>query len=228
MAKRQGSTEVKPETMSAETKALNNAISQIEKTFGAGAIMKLGEGSHLEVEGISTGALSLDIALGGVGVPRGRILEIFGPESSGKTTLTLHIIASAQKLFGGVAAFIDAGRRTRSLMGQAAGGEAGRPAGQPARHRRTGPGDLRVAGASNAVDVIVIDSVAALIPKAEIEGEMGDSHVGLQARLMSQAMRKLTGAINKSKTTVVSSSTKSAKRSAWSTATPKPPPAGGH
>ena len=178
MAKRQGSVEVKPAAVSAEEKALNNTISQIEKTFGAGAIMKLGEGSHLEVEGISTGALSLDLALGGKGLPRGRIIELFGPESSGKTTIALHAVANAQQ-DGGVAAFIDAehaldpswckklGVNIESLL-----------VSQPSSAEEA----LQIAEMlvlSNAVDIIVIDSVAALVPRAEIEGEIGDSHVGV-------------------------------------------------
>ncbi len=186
----------------ARDSALSRAVQQIEKQFGKGAVMKLDGDIRATVDGIPTGSLSLDIALGGVGVPRGRVLEIFGPESSGKTTLTLHIIASCQKL-GGVAAFIDAehaldpswakrlGVRLDDLM-----------VSQP----DTGEQALEICELlvrSNAVDVIVIDSVAALIPRAEIEGEMGDSHVGLQARLMSQALRKLTGAINKSRCTVI-------------------------
>jgi recombination protein RecA len=182
--------------------ALSRAVQQIEKQFGKGAVMKLDGDKPAVIDGIATGSLSLDIALGGVGVPRGRVVEIFGPESSGKTTLTLHIIASAQKA-GGVAAFIDAehaldpswakrlGVRLDDLL-----------VSQP----DTGEQALEICELlvrSNAVDVIVIDSVAALIPRAEIEGEMGDSHVGLQARLMSQALRKLTGAISRSKTTVI-------------------------
>ncbi len=202
MAKRQGGAEVKPAAMSAEEKALNNAIGQIEKTFGAGAIMKLGEGSHLEVEGISTGALSLDLALGGKGLPRGRIIELFGPESSGKTTIALHAVANAQKM-GGVAAFIDAehaldpswckrlGVNIESLL-----------VSQPGSAEEA----LQIAEMlimSNAVDIIVVDSVAALVPKAEVEGEIGDSFVGIQARLMSQALRKLTGGVARSKAVLV-------------------------
>src|SRR3954447_7342887 len=200
VAKRQGA-EVKPAAVSAEEKALNNMLSQIEKTFGAGAIMKLGEGSHLEVEGISTGALSLDLALGGKGLPRGRIIELFGPESSGKTTLALHAVANAQKT--GVAAFIDAehaldpswckklGVNIESLL-----------VSQPGSAEEA----LQIAEMliiSNAVDIIVIDSVAALVPRAEIEGEIGDSFVGVQARLMSQALRKLTGGVSRSKCVLV-------------------------
>src|SRR5262245_42676026 len=189
VAKRQGATEVKP-TMSAEQKALNNAINQIEKTFGAGAIMKLGEGSHMEVEGVSTGALSLDLALGGKGLPRGRIVELFGPESSGKTTIALHSVAQAQRN-GGIAAFIDVehaldpawckrlGVDTQALL-----------VSQPGSAEEA----LQIAEMlvlSNAVDIIVIDSVAALVPRAEIEGEIGDSFVGVQGRVMGQAVGRL-------------------------------------
>ena len=202
MAKRQGSVEVKPAAVSAEEKALNNTISQIEKTFGAGAIMKLGEGSHLEVEGISTGALSLDLALGGKGLPRGRIIELFGPESSGKTTLALHAVANAQKT-GGVAAFIDAEHALDPSWGKKLGVELeALLVSQPSN----GEEALQIAEMlvkSNAVDVIVIDSVAALVPKAELEGEIGDTHVGLQARLMSQALRKLTGGVSRSKSVLI-------------------------
>lgn len=183
-------------------KALEAALGSIEKQFGTGAIMRMGEGQKLNVEAISSGSLGLDIALGIGGVPRGRIIEIYGPESSGKTTLALNIIAQAQK-DGGMAAFIDAehafdpeyaakiGIKIDDLL-----------ISQP----DTGEQALEITETlvrSNAVDIIVIDSVAALTPRAEIEGEMGDSHVGLQARLMSQALRKLTGAISKSKTCVV-------------------------
>jgi len=202
VAKRQAAAESKPATVSAEEKALNNTISQIEKAFGAGAIMKLGEGSHLEVEGISTGALSLDLALGGKGLPRGRIIELFGPESSGKTTIALHAVANAQKI-GGVAAFIDAehaldpswckrlGLNLESLL-----------VSQPGSAEEA----LQIAEMlvqTNAVDIIVIDSVAALVPRAEIEGEIGDTFVGVQARLMSQALRKLTGGVSRSKCVLV-------------------------
>src|SRR5438034_3765816 len=201
MAKRQGTTEVKP-AMSAEQKALSNAISQIEKTFGAGAIMKLGEGSHMEVEGISTGALSLDLALGGKGLPRGRIIELFGPESSGKTTIALHAVAQAQR-DGGVAAFIDAEHALDPSWCKRLGVEIEELlVSQPSSAEEA----LQIAEMlllSNAVDIIVIDSVAALVPRAEIEGEIGDSHVGLQARLMSQALRILNPTISKTKTCMV-------------------------
>jgi recombination protein RecA len=185
----------------ARESALSRAVQQIEKQFGKGSVMKMNENPE-PIEGIPTGSLSLDIALGGNGVPKGRVLEIFGPESSGKTTLCLHIIASAQKL-GGVAAFIDAEHALDPSWAKRLGVDlSGLMVSQP----DTGEQGLEICELlvrSNAVDVIVVDSVAALIPRAEIEGEMGDSHVGLQARLMSQALRKLTGAINKSKCTVI-------------------------
>ncbi len=183
-------------------KALDMALAAIEKNYGKGAIMRMGAEEHVDVQAIPTGALSLDVALGIGGIPRGRITEIYGPESSGKTTLALHIASSAQKL-GGVVAFVDAehaldmgyarklGLNTEDLL-----------ISQP----DTGEQALEIADMlvrSGAVDVLVIDSVAALVPKAEIEGEMGDSHVGLQARLMSQALRKLTGTISKSQTAVI-------------------------
>ncbi len=183
-------------------KALDLAFNQIEKQFGKGAIMKLGENAHLNVESISTGALSLDIALGIGGVPRGRIVEVYGPESSGKTTVALHIIAEAQKA-GGEAAFIDAEHALDPVYARKLGVDIeSLIVSQP----DTGEQALEIAEAlvrSGAIDVIVIDSVAALVPKAEIDGEMGDSHVGLQARLMSQALRKLAGVVSKSKTTAI-------------------------
>ncbi|EOD01246.1 recombinase RecA [Caldisalinibacter kiritimatiensis] len=183
-------------------KALEMALNQIEKQFGKGSIMKLGEDSKLNVEAISTGALQLDIALGIGGVPRGRIVEIFGPESSGKTTVALHVIAEAQKA-GGAAAFIDAEHALDPSYAKKLGVDTENLiVSQP----DTGEQALEIAEAlvrSGAIDVIVIDSVAALVPKAELEGEMGDSHVGLQARLMSQALRKLAGAIKKSNTTAI-------------------------
>ena len=182
--------------------ALDAALKQIEKNYGTGSIMKLSEDQIVSAPGIPTGALSLDLALGGRGVPRGRICELFGPESSGKTTLALHIVANAQKL-GGVAAFIDAEHGLDPTWARRLGVDLEQLLiSQP----DTGEQALEICELlvrSNAVDVIVIDSVAALIPKAEIEGEMGDSHMGLQARLMSQAMRKLVGAISKSRTCVI-------------------------
>ena len=184
-------------------KALELTINQIEKQFGKGSVMKLGDqGASLNISSIPTGALNLDIALGIGGVPRGRIVEIFGPESSGKTTVALHIIAEAQKA-GGNAAFIDAEHALDPTYASNLGVDIENLiVSQP----DTGEQALEIAEAlvrSGALDVIVIDSVAALVPKAELEGEMGDAHVGLQARLMSQALRKLAGAINKSKTTAI-------------------------
>jgi recombination protein RecA len=190
------------ESSVSDSKALQSTLSLVEKQFGKGAIMRLGD-SHIDaIDGISTGALSLDLALGGKGVPIGRIVELFGPESSGKTTLALHVIAEAQKK-GGVAAFIDAehaldpswakrvGVRIESLL-----------VSQPSNAEEA----LQITEMlvkSNAVDIIVIDSVAALVPRAELEGDMGDTHVGLQARLMSQALRKLTGILSRSKTALI-------------------------
>lgn len=188
--------------MDDKKKALEAAISQVEKQFGKGSIMRLGENSKLNIEAISTGSLDLDIALGIGGVPRGRIVEIFGPESSGKTTVALHIIAEAQKN-GGNAAFIDAEHALDPIYAKNLGVDIDNLiVSQP----DTGEQALEICETlvrSGAIDVIVIDSVAALVPKAEIDGEMGDAHVGLQARLMSQALRKLAGAINKSKTTAI-------------------------
>ena len=183
-------------------KALEAALSQIEKQFGKGSVMKLGEFTAMNVEAIPTGSLSLDVALGIGGIPRGRIIEVYGPESSGKTTLTLHMIAEAQKL-GGEAAFIDAEHALDPVYAKHLGVDIDNLiVSQP----DTGEQALEIAEAlvrSGALDIIVVDSVAALVPKAEIDGDMGDSHIGLQARLMSQALRKLAGAINKSKTVIV-------------------------
>ncbi len=184
-------------------KALEIALGQIEKQFGKGAIMKLGDAAaRAPVATISTGCLPLDYALGVGGIPRGRVVEIFGPESSGKTTIALHIIAEAQKI-GGTAAFIDAEHALDPVYAEALGVKVDDLyVSQP----DTGEQALEITEAlvrSGAIDVVVVDSVAALVPKAEIEGDMGDSHVGLQARLMSQALRKLTGAINKSNTIVI-------------------------
>jgi recombination protein RecA len=183
-------------------KALDQAFSQIEKQFGKGAIMKLGQAGVQKVPAISTGSISLDSALGIGGVPRGRIIEIYGPEASGKTSLTLHIIAEAQKA-GGVAAFIDVEHALDPKYAQSLGVNLDDLLlSQP----DTGEQTLEIAEVlirSGAVDVIVVDSVAAMVPKAELDGDMGDSHMGLQARLMSQAMRKLTGIINKSDTALI-------------------------
>lgn len=190
------------DSMTDANPALKSALAQIEKEFGQGSIMSLGDDGFAKIEGISTGSLSVDLALGGGGFPRGRIIEVFGPESSGKTTLALHAVAAAQKA-GGIAAFIDAehaldpswakklGISLESLL-------VSQPtSGEDAMHI------VEMLIRSNAVDIIVVDSVAALVPQKELDGEIGDSFVGLQARLMSQSMRKLTGAIAKSKTTVI-------------------------
>lgn len=189
--------------MSDKSKALDTVLGQIERQFGKGSIMKLGDDTtRLNIESISTGAIELDIALGIGGVPRGRVVEIYGPESSGKTTVALHIIAEAQKN-GGTAAFVDAEHALDPVYCRSLGVDIDNLiVSQP----DTGEQALEIVEAlvrSGAIDVIVIDSVAALVPKAEIAGEMGDSHVGLQARLMSQALRKLTGVINKSKTSTI-------------------------
>ncbi len=185
-----------------ENQHLRTTLQQIEKQFGEGSIMPLGSESRNAVQGIPTGSLSLDIALGGQGIPRGRIIEVYGPESSGKTTLALHVIAEAQKQ-GGIAALIDAEHAFDPTWGKKLGVELDTLlVSQP----NTGEEAMQITEMlikSNAVDIVVIDSVAALVPKQELEGEIGDSHVGLQARLMSQSMRKLTGAIAKSKTAVI-------------------------
>lgn len=188
--------------MSDRRAALEMALRQIEKQFGKGSIMKLGESTHMQVEVVPSGSLALDIALGIGGLPRGRVIEVYGPESSGKTTVALHAIAEVQKI-GGQAAFIDAEHALDPTYASKLGVNIDELLlSQP----DTGEQALEIAEAlvrSGAVDIIVVDSVAALVPKAEIEGEMGDSHVGLQARLMSQALRKLSGAIAKSKTIAI-------------------------
>lgn len=189
-------------TDAGRTQALDRAVSQIERNFGKGSIMRLDDDPSNVPPGVSTGAISLDLALGGRGIPRGRVVEIYGPESSGKTTLSLHVIASAQK-GGGVAAFIDAEHALDPSWARRLGVNLeDLLVSQP----DTGEQALEIVELlvrSNAVDIVVVDSVAALIPRAEIEGDMGDAHVGLQARLMSQALRKLTGAINRSRCTVI-------------------------
>jgi recombination protein RecA len=183
-------------------KALDTALSQIEKAFGKGSIMKMGDQEAMNVEAISTGSLSLDIALGVGGIPKGRIIEIYGPESSGKTTMTLHCVAECQKA-GGTAAFVDAEHALDPAYARKLGVDVDNLlVSQP----DTGEQALEIADTlvrSGAIDIIVIDSVAALTPKAELEGEMGDSHMGLQARLMSQALRKLTGSISRTHCTVI-------------------------
>ncbi|EKD49624.1 MAG: hypothetical protein ACD_63C00091G0007 [uncultured bacterium] len=194
--------ETKKKTDNAKAKAANLAVEQIKERFGDGAIMKLGDAKRVDIEAISTGSISLDIALGVGGVPRGRVVEIFGPESSGKTTLAQHVVAEVQKI-GGSAAYIDA----EHALDPSYAAELGVKVddlfiSQP----DTGEQALEIVETlvrSNAIDLIVIDSVAALTPRAEIEGEMGDSHMGLQARLMSQALRKLTATISKTNTTVI-------------------------
>ena len=183
-------------------KALEQALKKIEKNYGKGAIMKLGEASDIQISTVSTGSLSLDVALGVGGYPRGRIIEVYGPESSGKTTVALHAVAEVQKQ-GGIAAFIDAENALDPEYAKALGVNIDELLlSQP----DTGEQGLAIADAlvsSGAVDIVVVDSVAALVPRAEIEGEMGDSHMGLQARLMSQALRKLSGSINKTKTIAI-------------------------
>jgi len=190
------------ENISEKMKALDAAMGQIEKQFGKGSVMKLGEYKAMEVEAIPTGALTLDVALGIGGIPKGRIIEIFGPESSGKTTLALHCAAEAQKA-GGVAAFIDAEHALDPVYAKKLGVDIDNLiVSQP----DTGEQALEITEAlvrSGAIDIIVVDSVAALVPKAEIDGDMGDTHVALQARLMSQALRKLAGVLNKSKTAII-------------------------
>jgi recombination protein RecA len=207
MAKREGSVKAEEKKGAGDVfleknPALKNTIAQIEKQFGEGAIMPLGSDKAQAIEGISTGSLSLDIALGGQGLPKGRVIEIFGPESSGKTTLALHAVARSQQA-GGIAAFIDAEHALDPSWAKKLGVELETLlVSQPS----SGEEAMNIAEMlikSNAVDIIVIDSVAALVPQKELEGEMGDTFVGLQARLMSQALRKLTGAISKSKTCVI-------------------------
>lgn len=186
---------------SEKTKALNLVLTQIERTFGKGTIMRLGDATRMKVETVPTGALTLDLALGG-GLPKGRVIEIYGPESSGKTTLALHAIAEVQKA-GGIAAFVDAEHALDPTYAKALGVDIENLlVSQP----DTGEAALEIVDQlvrSNAIDVVVVDSVAALVPRAEIEGEMGDAHVGLQARLMSQALRKITGSIGKTGCSVI-------------------------
>src|SRR5438067_4942213 len=196
------SSTVAPSATSDREKAIDLALQQIERRFGKGTVMRLGEATNIHVEVISTGSIALDLALGVGGIPRGRVTEIYGPEASGKTTLCQHIIASAQRS-GRYAAFIDAEHAMdRTYAAHCGVDTENLLISQP----DTGEQALEIVDSlvrSNAIDVVVIDSVAALVPRAEIEGEMGDSHVGLQARLMSQAMRKLTSAISTSNTAVV-------------------------
>jgi recombination protein RecA len=201
-----GSRSAKPvdrlDALLSENPALKNTLAQIDKEFGEGTIMPLGGEGQLKVEGISTGSLSVDIALGGFGLPRGRIIEIFGPESSGKTTLALHVVAKAQQN-GGIAAFVDAEHALDPSWAKKLGVELESLLVSQPSSGEEAMNIVEMLVKSNAVDVIVVDSVAALVPKKELDGEIGDSFVGLQARLMSQSMRKLTGCISKSKTVVI-------------------------
>jgi recombination protein RecA len=193
-----------PRTPSLEQGPLKNTIAQIEKQFGEGSIMPLGAAGDAfgRIEGIPTGSLSLDIALGGQGLPKGRVIEIFGPESSGKTTLALHVVARAQRA-GGIAAFIDAEHALDPSWAKKLGVDLETLLVSQPSNGEEAMQITEMLVKSNAVDIVVVDSVAALVPQKELEGEMGDTHVGLQARLMSQALRKLTGAISKSKTCVI-------------------------
>jgi recombination protein RecA len=184
------------------TKAMDLAVSQIERQFGKGSIMKLGDRGHVEIPVISTSSLSLDFALGVGGIPKGRVVEIFGPESSGKTTLALHVVAEAQKL-GGIAAFIDAEHALDPEYAKKLGCDVDNLMVSQPDSGEQALEIVEILIRSGAIDIVVVDSVAALVPKAELDGEMGDSHVGLQARLMSQALRKLTGVVSKSGTALV-------------------------
>jgi len=192
---------VEASAQSGKSQALNLAVEQIKKQFGQGSIMQLGDDHKIDIATFSTGSLGLDIALGG-GIPKGRIIEVYGPESSGKTTLTLHAVAEIQKQ-GGTAAFIDAEHALDPAYAQRIGVDVGNLLVSQPDNGEQALEIVETLVRSNAVDLIVVDSVAALVPQAEIEGDMGDAHMGLQARLMSQALRKLTGVINKSKCTVI-------------------------
>lgn len=194
--------EVKKDLKDAKKEALDQALLQIEKQFGKGAIMKMGDRVNEPIDVIPTGCLTLDIALGIGGIPRGRVVEIYGPESSGKTTVSLHIVAEAQKL-GGTAAFIDAEHALDPVYAEKLGVNLNDLYVSQPDNGEQALNICEMLVKSGSVDIVVVDSVAALTPKAEIDGEMGDSHVGLQARMMSQALRKLTGVINKSNTTVI-------------------------
>jgi recombination protein RecA len=201
-AKKGSAPQTPAEKLLAGSPELRNTVEAIEKQFGEGSIMPLGADKVRRIEGISTGSLSVDIALGGQGIPRGRIIEVYGPESSGKTTLALHVVAEAQKA-GGIAAFIDAEHALDPSWAKKLGVDLETLLVSQPSHGEEAMHITEMLIKSNAVDVIVVDSVAALVPKKELDGEIGDSHVGLQARLMSQSMRKLTGAIAKSKTAVI-------------------------
>jgi len=212
-----------PERAGDRDKALEAALAQIERQFGKGTVMRLGDQARVPVEVIPTGSIALDVALGIGGLPRGRIVEIYGPESSGKTTVALHAVANAQKL-GGIAAFIDAEHALDPEYAQKLGVDTDALLVSQPDTAEQALEIMDMLIRSGAVDIVVIDSVAALVPKVEIEGEMGDSHVGLQARLMSQALRKITGALNQT-TPPPSSSTSSARRSASCSGLPRRRPA---
>jgi recombination protein RecA len=197
-----GNKQEASDAMLAANPSLKNTLAQIEKEFGEGSIMPLGSDHTTKIEGIRTGSLSLDLALGGQGIPKGRICEVYGPESSGKTTLALHVVAQAQKA-GGIAAFIDAEHALDPSWAKKLGVELETLLVSQPSSGEEAMNITEMLVKSNAVDVIVVDSVAALVPQKELDGEMGDSHVGLQARLMSHAMRKLTGVISKSKTSLI-------------------------
>jgi recombination protein RecA len=201
-SKRPGRAGEKPSSILETSPELRNTVAAIEKQFGEGAIMPLGSDKIVPIEGISTGSLSLDIALGGQGIPRGRIIEVFGPESSGKTTLALHLVAEAQKA-GGIAAFIDAEHALDPSWAKKLGVNLEMLLVSQPSYGEEAMNITEMLIKSNAVDVIVVDSVAALVPKKELDGDIGDTHVGLQARLMSQSLRKLTAAIAKSRTAVI-------------------------
>lgn len=188
--------------MSDKSKALDTAILQLEKKYGSGTIMRLGDNNALNVEAISTGSITLDCATGIGGFPRGRIIEVYGPESSGKTTLALHVVAEAQKL-GGEAAFVDAEHALDPVYAKNLGVDVDSLLVSQPDNGEQALEIVEALARSGALDVIIVDSVAALVPRAEIDGDMGDSHVGLQARLMSQALRKLAGVISKSNTIII-------------------------
>lgn len=201
--------------MSDKSKALDTAILQLEKKYGSGTIMRLGDNNALNVEAISTGSITLDCATGIGGFPRGRIIEVYGPESSGKTTLALHVVAEAQKL-GGEAAFVDAEHALDPVYAKNLGVDVDSLLVSQPDNGEQALEIVEALARSGALDVIIVDSVAALVPRAEIDGDMGDSHVGLQARLMSQALRKLAGVISKSNTIIIFIN-QLRERSVWST-----------
>ncbi len=212
--------------MSDKSKALDTAILRLEKKYGSGTIMRLGDNNALNVEAISTGSITLDCATGIGGFPRGRIIEVYGPESSGKTTLALHVVAEAQKL-GGEAAFVDAEHALDPVYAKNLGVDVDSLLVSQPDNGEQALEIVEALARSGALDVIIVDSVAALVPRAEIDGDMGDSHVGLQARLMSQALRKLAGVISKSNTIIIFIN-QPVKRSVWSTEIRRLQPVVGH